>query len=48
MKNINKSSQLPQAKLNRIVQLVSYSIIAALVGVVFTAVVLLIGLVLHA
>ncbi|MCA0234590.1 MAG: hypothetical protein LCH91_29315 [Bacteroidetes bacterium] len=43
-----KAPQLPQAKLNRIVQLVAYSIIAALVGVVFTAIVLLVGLVLKA
>lgn len=33
MKCMGELSQLPQAKLDRIVQLVSYSIIAALVGV---------------
>ncbi|MBB3841441.1 hypothetical protein FHS57_005469 [Runella defluvii] len=48
MNDNSKFSNIPPKQLNRVVQLVAYSIIAALVGVIFTAIVLLIGLVLHA
>ncbi|MFN3378807.1 MAG: hypothetical protein ACK41O_05085 [Runella zeae] len=47
MNTQHKRPAISEAELPKVVQLVSYSIIAALIGVIFMAIVLLIGLVLQ-